>query len=31
VDPRVNQGKLVRKSYYWEISPRNLRYEKNRS
>lgn len=31
VDPRVNQGQLVRKSYTWEISPRNLRYEKNRS
>ncbi len=31
VDPRVNQGKLLRKTYEWVISPRNLRYEKNNS
>ncbi len=31
VDPRVNQGKLLRNSYEWVISPRNLRYEKNRT
>lgn len=31
VDPRVNQGKLLRRSYGWAISPRNLRYEKNRT
>ncbi len=30
-DPRVNQGKLLRNSYEWLISPRNLRYEKNRT
>jgi prepilin-type N-terminal cleavage/methylation domain-containing protein len=30
VDPRVNQGQLLRKSYEWTISPRNLRYEKQR-
>jgi hypothetical protein len=29
-DPRVNQGKLLRKTLEWVISPRNLRYEKNR-
>ncbi len=29
-DPRVNQGQLLRKSYEWIISPRNLRYEKQR-
>lgn len=29
-DPRVNQGQLLRKSYEWIISPRNLRYEKRR-
>lgn len=31
VDPRVNQGKLLRNSYEWLISPRNLRYEKDRT
>ena len=30
VDPRVNQGQLLRKTYEWMISPRNLRYEKQR-
>jgi len=30
VDPRVNHGQLIRKSFEWQISPRNLRYEKNR-
>ena len=30
VDPRVNEGRLLRKSSEWRISPRNLRYEKNR-
>ncbi len=30
IDPRVNQGKLLRKSYEFNISPRNLRYEKLR-
>lgn len=30
IDPRVNQGQLLRKSYEWTISPRNLRYEKQR-
>ena len=30
IDPRVNQGQLLRKSYEWTISPRNLRYEKRR-
>jgi hypothetical protein len=29
-DIRVNQGQLLRKSYEWVISPRNLRYEKNK-
>ena len=31
VDARVNQGQRLEKSYEWIISPRNLRYEKNRS
>jgi hypothetical protein len=30
VDPRVNHGQLIRKSFEWQVSPRNLRYEKNR-
>jgi hypothetical protein len=30
VDPRVNQGRLLKRSYDWTISPRNLRYEKQR-
>ncbi len=30
VDPRINQGELIKKTYEWEIAPRNLRYEKNR-
>lgn len=30
IDPRVNQGKLLRKSYEFNVSPRNLRYEKLR-
>ncbi len=30
VDPRVNNGQLVRKTSEWRVSPRNLRYEKNR-
>ena len=29
-DPRVNLGDLLRRSYEWTISPRNLRYEKHR-
>ncbi len=29
-DPRVNEGELFRRSYEWLISPRNLRYERNR-
>jgi prepilin-type N-terminal cleavage/methylation domain-containing protein len=29
-DPRVNGGELLKKTSVWEISPRNLRYEKNR-
>jgi prepilin-type N-terminal cleavage/methylation domain-containing protein len=29
-DPRVNNGELLRKTMEWRISPRNLRYEKNR-
>ena len=29
-DVRVNQGKLLRSTHEWVISPRNLRYEKNR-
>lgn len=29
-DPRVNEGKLLRKSYQWVVAPRNLRYEKDR-
>ncbi len=30
VDPRVNQGELLRRQYEWTVAPRNLRYEKNR-
>ncbi len=30
-DPHVNGGRLLRRSYEWTISPRNLRYEKNRT
>jgi prepilin-type N-terminal cleavage/methylation domain-containing protein len=30
VDPRVNGGELLTKTSVWHISPRNLRYEKNR-
>lgn len=30
VDPRVNSGQLLLKTSEWQISPRNLRYEKNR-
>ena len=30
VDPRVNAGQLLKKTYEWVISPRNLRYEKQR-
>ncbi len=29
-DPRVNGGELLTKTSVWYISPRNLRYEKNR-
>ncbi len=29
-DPRVNNGQLLKRSYEWQMSPRNLRYEKNR-
>ncbi len=29
-DPRVNQGELLKRDYEWFISPRNLRYERNR-
>lgn len=29
-DPRVNDGKLLTRTYEWVVSPRNLRYEKNR-
>lgn len=29
-DPRVNNGQLLTKTSEWRISPRNLRYEKNR-
>ena len=29
-DPRVNDGKLLRRTVEWQVSPRNLRYEKNR-
>ena len=29
-DPRVNQGKLLRALHQWVVSPRNLRYEKNK-
>ena len=30
IDPRVNGGRLLRKTSVWYVSPRNLRYEKNR-
>jgi hypothetical protein len=30
VDPRVNDGELVKRDYEWTISPRNLRYQRNR-
>ncbi|MEE9132080.1 MAG: prepilin-type N-terminal cleavage/methylation domain-containing protein [Gemmatimonadota bacterium] len=30
VDPRVNQGKVLKSTHEWLISPRNLRYEKNK-
>lgn len=30
-DIRVNDGELLRKTSEWRISPRNLRYEKNRT
>ena len=30
VDPRVNDGNLLTRTYEWQMSPRNLRYEKNR-
>lgn len=29
-DPRVNQGRLLRRAWEWTIAPRNLRYEKKR-
>ncbi len=29
-DPRVNNGLLLKKTTEWRISPRNLRYQKNR-
>lgn len=29
-DPRVNQGRLLRRTSEWTIAPRNLRYEKKR-
>lgn len=29
-DPRVNGGNVLHRTYEWVISPRNLRYEKNR-
>jgi prepilin-type N-terminal cleavage/methylation domain-containing protein len=29
-DPRVNEGELLRRRFEWLISPRNLRYERNR-
>ena len=29
-DVRVNQGKLLKATHEWVISPRNLRYEKNK-
>ncbi len=29
-DPRVNGGELLKNTSVWQISPRNLRYEKNR-
>ncbi len=30
VDPRVNNGEPVKRDYEWTISPRNLRYQRNR-
>jgi prepilin-type N-terminal cleavage/methylation domain-containing protein len=30
VDPRVNDGELLRRDYAWMVAPRNLRYERNR-
>ena len=30
VDPRVNNGQLLKHTYTWELSPRNLRYSRNR-
>ncbi len=30
VDPRVNNGELLKRTHEWQMSPRNLRYEKNR-
>ena len=30
VDVRVNQGQLLKSTHEWVISPRNLRYEKNK-
>jgi hypothetical protein len=30
IDSHINQGQLYTKSFEWTISPRNLRYEKNR-
>jgi hypothetical protein len=29
VDPRVNDGEVLRRDFEWTISPRNLRYERN--
>ncbi len=29
-DPRVNQGQLLKSTHEWVVSPRNLRYEKNK-
>lgn len=29
-DPRVNQGRLLQRTWEWTIAPRNLRYEKKR-
>ncbi len=30
VDPRINRGVRLRRNYEWLVSPRNLRYERNR-
>ena len=30
VDPRVNGGQMLKRTARWQISPRNLRYERNR-